>query len=71
MDSSRFILGDGGWWWVYLDCGGYLWVVVGDGVCFLGGGGRWWAYFGCWWVDVGIFWVVVDGGGVFILSVIR
>ena len=51
--------------------GGYFLGVVGDGVCFLGGGGRWLTYFGCWLVEVGIFWVVVGGGGVFILNVIR
>ena len=44
MGSGRFILGDGGWWWVILECGerwevsfGWsglvvviFWVFVGD-----------------------------------------
>ena len=29
VGSGRFILGDGGWWWVILECGKWRWVYFG------------------------------------------
>ena len=42
--------------WLVVDYGGELWVVVAGGRYDLAGGGWWWMMVGCggWW------WVVVD-----------
>ena len=49
VDDGRFILGDGGWRWIILGCGEWWWVYLGVG--------------GWWWLVVGLFLVVVSGGG--------
>ena len=51
MGSGGSILGGGEWWWDFLGCG--------SGGFILGGGEWWWIFFGWWWV-------MVDGGMVYI-----
>ena len=45
--------------WLVVDYGGELWVVVADGRYDLAGGGWWWMVMD----DGGLWWVVVGGGG--------
>ena len=64
VGSGVFILGVGGWWWIYF---GWWWVYFVLCWMVVDFFGCWWDYFEQLWVLLGLFWVMVGGGG-FILG---
>ena len=56
-------LSGGGISWVVVGVGGFILVVISGGGGYLSGGGRFIVGSGvCWWVVVGLFWVIVRSG---------